>query len=203
MARRIAVTGGIGAGKSTVCALLKKQGYAVLDADACAHEALALPSVVEAMKSLFGESCYSESGYLNRDFVRGAIFRDVSLRQKMESIVHPVVQSIFAEKSLVAAPKSRDGWVFYEFALLFETGRQSDFDAVLLVTASEDTRIERVAETRGLQRDQVRAIVLAQTSDAVRIAGAHAVIDNSGSTSNLENSVATALEALRVKFAQS
>ncbi len=203
MVRKIAVTGGIGSGKSAICAFLKNLGYAVLDADACAHEALAAPDVILQLRALLGDASYSDEGCLNRDFVRAAIFREPSLRKKMEGIVHPVVQRISLEKTIAAAPGSRDGWVFYEFALLFETGRQNDFDAVVLVTAPECARIERVSKTRGLSPEQVRAIVSAQTSDTVRAAGAHVIIDNSGSQDFLEESVARALDALRAKFAQS
>lgn len=203
MSRIVAVTGGIGVGKSAVCGLLRNLGYEVLDADACAHKVLSEPHVEFRVKSIFGDKSYLPSGILNKDFIREAIFRNASLRAKMEAVVHPEVRRYSNERLHALAENSKEGWAFYEMALLFEAGRQKDFDAVVVVTANYDVRIARLVESRNLTVAQVEAIMASQVNDAERLQGAQAVINNSGSLDELRNSVETALVSLRAFFAES
>ncbi len=202
MHRLIAVTGGIGSGKSAVGKILKTAGYAIIDADLLAHEAFVRSHIIQRVKSVFGNESYSSDGSLNRDCIREAIFRDAGLRKVLESIIHPEVQAILLERVTAIAPTSRDAWVFYEFALLFETKREKDFDAILLVCASESVRIERVTQTRALTVAQVKAVMASQIPDAQKCKRAHVIVNNDGSTNELSVELNKALEVLRVKFAQ-
>jgi dephospho-CoA kinase len=203
MPRVIAVTGGIGSGKSVVCSMLRRMGYAVVDADDFAREAILLPTVRKQLEAIFGQNSYTSEGNLNKTFVRNAIFDDASLRVRMEAVVHPVVQRIAKERVRELAARSKKGWVFYEFALLFETKREADFDAVLLVTAPESVRVSRVSESRSLSQEQVGQIIAAQTTDESRLLGAHVVVENSGTLPSLERALEGAILQIEAKFSES
>ncbi|XOV67148.1 MAG: dephospho-CoA kinase [Fluviicola sp.] len=140
MTLKIGITGGIGSGKSLVAKILQTMGYPVFYSD---DEAKKLsdhhPNIRQELIALFGEEVYTYEG-LNRPFLAEKIFQDESLRQQVNSIIHPRVREAFEQFSKNATSKL----VFNEAAILIETGAYQNFDALILVTAPEDIRIKRV-----------------------------------------------------------
>jgi dephospho-CoA kinase len=183
---RIALTGGIGSGKSTVAALLAEHGAVVVEADKVAREVVApgTPGAA-AVVERFGPAVVAVDGTLDRPALARLVFGDPAARADLDAIVHPLVAERSA--SLMAAAGS-GAVIVYDVPLLVETGRQDEFDLVISVSAPVEARLLRLVD-RGLPRDQARARIDAQATDAERAAVSWAVVDNSGSRDHLSQQV--------------
>ena len=196
----IAITGGIGSGKSQVFSFLKKRGYPVLDADLIARQAVLLPDVQASLVLHFGTEAYLEDGAYHREHVRNVVFADPQKRLLLESILHPKIGHLFLEKKLSLDSISPQAWLFYEAALIFETGRQKDFDAVVLVTAPLEERFQRLQKMRGLERSVAEGIVNSQWDDSKKRVLADYCVANDGSLANLDMSTTALVDWLRERF---
>ena len=181
----VGLSGGIGAGKSTVARLLERRGAVVIDADQLAKDAIAkgtpgFDDVVDA----FGPEVVGPDGDLDRAALAARIFADPSEKATLEGIVHPEVASRFGQR--VQEFRETDRVVLYVSPLLVELGLAPAFDVVVVVTASPHLRISRVASDRGLSPDEVRSRMAAQATDEQRMEVADVLIDNDGSLAELE-----------------
>lgn len=150
---KVGITGGIGSGKSMVGKILESMGCPVFYSDDQAKFISDTDSDIQRdLIQLFGSEVYHENG-LNRPFLAEKIFGDESLRQQVNQIIHPRVRQAFVE----FCDNHNSAIVFNEAAILIETGAHKNFDAMVLVTAPEDVRIERVQ-----QRDQADAASIKQ-----------------------------------------
>jgi len=184
----VGLTGGIGAGKSTVARLLERRGAFIVDADQLARDAVAkgtpgFEHVVEA----FGAEVVGPGGELDRAALAARIFADPSQKAALEEIVHPEVARRFGEE--VDAHRDTDHVVVYVTPLLVELGLAPAFDVVAVVTASPHLRVSRVASDRGLSPEEVRARMAAQATDEQRAEVADVLIDNDGTLAELEPQV--------------
>ena len=176
----IALTGGIGAGKSSAGSLLARLGAIYISADQLARDVLERGEEgYNQVVAQFGDEILT-NGAINRNILAEIVFKDSNKRSLIEKITHPLIQKRFTEicKSL---PDS--SVVVYEIPLLAENtenaDRISEFDAILLIESEREIRINRLAE-RGLNRDQVEGRMAAQSSDDARRTIAHHVIENNG-----------------------
>lgn len=149
--RLIAITGGIGAGKSVVSAILRAAGYAVYDCDQRAKELMtSSPAIRHALTSKFGQDIYI-NGTLNKQLLSNFIFNDKDALQYVNNTVHPAVRDDIikwaAQQELMP--------VFVETALLQEGGIDAMVDKVWNITAPVETRIERVIKRNATTRDKV------------------------------------------------
>ena len=184
---RVALTGGIASGKSTVALLLAELGAVVIDADLLAREVVApgtdgLREVVAA----FGPEVLTGSGELDRPAVAALVFGDDAARRTLEEIVHPRVRARAAELEASAAPGAL---VVHDIPLLVETRQAADFDAVLVVDVPVETQVDRLTRLKGMSRAEAEARVAAQASREQRRAVATYVIDNTGTTEDLRHEV--------------
>lgn len=182
---RVALTGGVGSGKSTVAALLAEHGAFVIDADALAREVVepgtpGFTAVVER----FGPNVLAGSR-LDRAALAELVFTDEHARADLNAIVHPLVAERAAELMAAAA---RDAVVVYDVPLLVEAGLAAGFDVVVVVEAPAETRLARL-QRRGLSAEDATGRMAAQASDATRRAVADVVIDNDGSQARLAERV--------------
>ncbi len=176
MSKTIGITGGIGSGKSIVSKVLQLMGYPVYASDQRAKDLMhENKTLVNGLKALFGEEAYIHST-LNRSYLAAQIFKDDSKRIAMNQLVHPAVREDFRNW----VNQQQSPLVFQESALLFETGNAAAFDAVLLVTAPEEVRMQRVKKRDLLSDDQVRARFDAQMPEEEKIKRTNYVIQNSG-----------------------
>ena len=185
---RVALTGGIASGKSTVARVLAELGAVVIDADLLAREVVApgtegLREVVAA----FGPEVLTGSGALDRPAVAALVFGDDAARRTLEQIVHPRVRARAAELEAGAAAGAL---VVHDIPLLVETGQAADFDAVLVVDVPVETQVDRLTRLKGMSRAEAEARVAAQASREQRRAVATYVIDNTGTTEDLRHEVA-------------
>jgi dephospho-CoA kinase len=188
---KVALTGGIGSGKSSVAARLEALGAVVVDADAIAREVVerGTPGLA-AVVAEFGDDVLAEDGSLDRAAMAAIVFADPERRRSLEAIVHPLVAARSAEL-LAAAPAN--AVVVYDVPLLAEshgTGRDrtGEFDAVVVVEAPLEVRVARL-KARGLSEDDARARIAAQVTDADRRAIADHVILNGGGLDDLDVAV--------------
>lgn len=182
---KIALTGGIGSGKSAVGELLQELGATVIDSDELARAVIERGSVgFEKVVAEFGDEILS-SGEINRARLAEMVFADQDLRLKLEAIIHPLVREATAQliRSLPA-----DAIVVNEIPLLFETQGSSKFDFVIAVQAQEKIRIERLKQ-RGMKEYEITKRMSAQASDAQRASISHAVLQNNGSIEDLREQV--------------
>jgi dephospho-CoA kinase len=186
--RRVGLTGGIGAGKSTVARLFSRYGAVVVDADALAREVVApgTPGLAEIVEA-FGEGVLSPDGTLDRPGLGKIVFADqVSLR-RLEAITHP---RIAAESSRLVALAEESGAqvLIHDIPLLVENGLPDTFDDVVVVEAPDDIRLARL-EGRGLPREQALERMKAQATNEQRRAAASYVIDNGTTRERLREQV--------------
>jgi len=195
---RIAVTGGIGSGKSAVAERLAARGAVVVDADRVAREVVepGTPGLA-AVVAHFGDGVLTPEGALDRAAMAAIVFSDPQRRAALEAIVHPLVARRSAEL-LAAAPQ--DAVVVYDVPLLAESaggalGSSSQFDAVVVVEAPLDTRVRRLV-ARGLDEPDARARITAQATDEQRRAIADHVLVNDGDLAALDDAVDRLWEVL-------
>jgi dephospho-CoA kinase len=188
---RIAVTGGIGSGKSAVASRLAAHGAAVVDADRIAREVVEPGTEgLAAVLAEFGPGILAADGTLDRPAMAAIVFGDPERRAALEAIVHPLVGRRSAQLLADAPPGTV---VVYDVPLLAETagdalGRSSEFDAVVVVETSLETRVTRLV-ARGLSEADALARIAAQATDEQRRAIADHVVVNDGDLAALDVAV--------------
>jgi dephospho-CoA kinase len=194
----VGLTGGIGAGKSTVARLLADRGAVVFDADRLAREAIepGTPGY-DAVIDRFGATIVGPDGSVDREVLGDLVFGDPAARADLEAIVHPEVGRLFRE--FTERYRDTDRVVVYDVPLLVENVMQSLFDAVVVVQAPEEDRVVRLIRDRGMAERAIRDRMGAQASDADRAAVADFVVRNDGDLVNLERQVQELWEALRIR----
>jgi dephospho-CoA kinase len=177
----IALTGGIGAGKSTVAQFFSELGAHVVDADHLARIAIERGSAgFDEVVERFGETILA-NGDINRKALAEIVFSDPSAKRDLEAIIHPRVQKLFAQALVDNEPAPN---LIYEIPLLVETDAAGKFDFIVTVEADEDLRIERLL-SRGMFITDIKARLANQAPSEARIAIADAVIVNEGDEDHL------------------
>lgn len=174
MSKVIGLTGGIGSGKTTVAKMFSELGVPVYIADVEAKKLMNRSKVLRRkLTQLFGDNAYIDEK-LNKPFIAEKIFNNKSLLNQMNAIVHPKVKSHF--KGWVKRKKAK--YVVKEAAIIFENGSFSSFDAIVLVTAPEKVRINRVIARDNSSVEKIEAIMNNQWSDEDKIKLSQFVIEN-------------------------
>ncbi|MDR2114476.1 MAG: dephospho-CoA kinase [Bifidobacteriaceae bacterium] len=185
---RVALTGGMAAGKSTVSAHLASLGFPVSDADHWARAVVAPGTAgLARVVAEFGPQVLTLDGSLDRAALARVVFGDPAARLRLEAIVHPLVRAA-AEQNAQAAQAAGAKAMVFDIPLLVETGQADSFDLVVTVSAPEELRLQRVMR-RGLDRAAAQARLAAQASDAEREAVADLVLDGSGAPEQLRMQV--------------
>ena len=187
MTRRIALTGGIASGKSSVAELLAERGAVIIDSDVSAREVVApgtpgLAAIVER----FGEGVLRADGALDRPALGAIVFADPAARADLEAITHPRIRAR-ADALRAAAPEG--AVVIDVIPLLVEAGLVGRFDEVIVGDVPEEVQGERLRRRDGFTRDEAMARLAAQASRDDRLAVADHVVDNTGTPAELEASV--------------
>lgn len=173
---KVGLTGGIGSGKTTVSEVFHSLGIPVYNSDKRAKYLMENdPSLRVAIIQYFGEESYRSEG-LNRLYLSEQVFSDKSKLQKLNSIVHPVVGNDFA----LWCKNQSAPFVLKEAAILIESGAYKGLDKIIVVTASENVRMERVMERDGVKASEVRGRINNQMTDSERLQYADFIIDNDG-----------------------
>ena len=185
----IAITGGIGSGKTQVTNYLISKGYTVVDADRMSREMTsaggkAIPYIIEH----FGPSFILEDGSMDRAAMRDLVFRHPEKKRLLEEGTTKVVlEDIEAIKKERAA--NDDKALFFDIPLLFETGSEKDYDAVWVVTADYEVRRKRIMERDGIDQSMIDLIMDSQDGEDKKAALADHVIYNNGTLDELREAV--------------
>ena len=195
--RTVGLTGGIGSGKSSVSALLRDRGAAVVDADLVAREVVepgspGLAAVVDA----FGPDVLRPDGSLDRPALAARAFADPERLATLNAITHPLIAQRTAQLLEQAA---RDGAevLVHDVALLVENGLVGAYDVVVVVDVPAEVQLRRLVEQRGMDRADAEARIARQATREQRLAVADEVLDNSGTPQELEAQVGALWERLR------
>ena len=182
----IALTGGIGSGKSTVAQLFAELGVPIIDADLVAREVVepGSPALAE-INSAFGPGILDKDGRLRRDVLREQVFSDAASRRTLESITHPRIREIMQRR----LAELHTPYAILAIPLLLESGQQALGDRTLVVDLPEALQIERVNRRDHLEDARVRSILAAQCDRPTRLRAADDVIDNGGDPTRLRDQV--------------
>ncbi|AVM00923.1 dephospho-CoA kinase [Gordonia iterans] len=187
---KVGLTGGIGAGKSTVARTFVEQGAYLVDSDAIAREVVAPGSAgLAALVEAFGPEILDDHGALDRAALAARAFTDAQSTQKLNAVTHPLIGARTAEL-FAAAPD--DAIILHDVPLLVENGMAPLYDAVVVVHTDADVRLDRLVQHRGMDREDARQRIDKQATDEQRREVADIWLVNHGSPEEL------AAEALRV-----
>lgn len=193
----IAITGGIGSGKSAVTKLFESWGASIVDADLLAREVV-LPGTegLQRITAAFSEDLILADGTLNRPKLASVIFSDPSKKQLLEAILHPLIRQRWLAK-LEALKSTGAPIVVYVIPLLFESHRpMPELEKIVLVSAPVETRIKRIMGRDGFSREMAELRIAAQLPDVAKFEQSDFIILNDGSLAELEAKAREVFEAI-------
>ena len=197
----VGLTGGIGAGKSTVAQLLASHGAAVVDVDGLGREIIApAGAAVGPVLERFGGDLAGADGGIDRAALAAIVFNDPDELAALNAISHPAINELLDERVGAIADTGATDVVVLDMAVLVEStlGRDTAFpyEVVVTVEAPPDVRVERLIQ-RGLTSDDAKARLGSQATDEQRRDVANFVIHNGGGTDELADAIAQLWDALR------
>lgn len=187
---RIGITGGIGSGKTTVCKIFETLNIPIYYADDRAKWLMVnSPALQTGIQQLFGKEAYFKNGTLNRAHIGSIAFKDPAKLQKLNALVHPAVfvdgENWQQEQLALGAP-----YTLKEAALIYETGSYKMLDKVIVVSAPEELRIERVIKRDQLSAEEVKERIARQMPESEKVSKADFVIQNDGQHSLIKQVLA-------------
>ncbi len=196
----VGLTGGIGSGKSQAAAYFSELGVPILDADAVNRQIISNPHhpALQAIAQQFGQTVFDAAGILNRSLMRERIFRQPESKQQLENILYPYILHALAQQQMqypdavygiIELPTLRQGSVFFRL-----------IERVLLVTADDTLRIQRIRQRSHLSLDEIQRIMANQPSDEQRLHFSDDVLYNSGSLEQLQQAVVAQHQAYLQRY---
>ena len=195
---KVALTGGIATGKSYVVAQLRERGVPCIEADDVVHEALASPTpTARQIAAEFGPAFLNADGSVNRARLGRMVFRDPKSRLRLEAIVHPIVyEAIHRWYEGLAAP-----FGVAAIPLLYETGREADFNYVVATVCSPEQQLVRLTQRDGMSEAEARDRLAAQMPPEEKVRRANFVIRTDDGKPETDDQVDRLLTALAVRHA--
>jgi dephospho-CoA kinase len=177
----VGLTGGIASGKSVVAARLAEHGAVVVDADQIAREVVEPGTpALDRIREEFGDAVIKPGGALDRAALGAIVFSDEAKRRILNGITHPAVLELSQRRFAEAGEANPHAVVVYDVPLLSEVRGKAEFDVVVVVSAPEETRIERMVALRGMSRDEAENRIRSQVPESERRALADVVIESGG-----------------------
>ena len=193
----VGLTGNIAAGKSAVASLWKDVGVPVVSADDLARRVVEPGSPgLSAVVEVFGEDILEADGSLNRGALSSVVFQDEEARHRLEAVIHPRVR-VLRDRWMRERMAGHDVICVSEIPLLFEVGLENEFDATVVVDASEKIRLARLRDERGLSPEQAQAIMETQMDPGLKRERATHLLVNEGDVQALEDQALEVLAHLR------
>lgn len=196
------LTGGIATGKSTVSAMFTHLGCRVTDADQLARDVVVpgQPAHAAIVKE-FGAEMLQPDGYLDRKRLGAVVFSDPERRKRLEAITHPAIRTRWDRILRVYEEESFAGVVFWDAALLYETGGARLMEKMVVVFTDPETQLARLMARDGCPEAEARARIASQMPVAEKAKLADYVVDNSGSRAETERQVRAVHQALLADLA--
>ena len=193
---RVGLTGSIGMGKSTTAEMFRAEGVAVLDSDRLVHDLYQGPAAAEIERAFPGVVI---DGVVDRQRLAARVLDDPAALKRLENIVHPMVWA--ARDALIEERRKKgDRIVVFDIPLLFETGAEKDFDAIVVVSAPEDVQKARVLARDGMTREKFASILSKQTPDSEKRARADFVVHTDKGLEAARDEVRNILKALKARL---
>jgi dephospho-CoA kinase len=194
--RRIGLTGGIATGKSHVRAQFEAHGVPTIDADVLARHAVDVGTPgLAAVVSRFGREVLDPSGALDRKQLAAIVFTDARARHDLEQIIHPVVRQAI-DDWFASLDSSRHPFAIADIPLLYETGRDRDFEEVIVVTCDPEEQLRRLMTRDGITEEEARQRIRAQMPMAEKTRLAGYVIRTDGTFAETDEQIRRILAAL-------
>lgn len=179
--QRIALTGGIATGKTTVANKLRDLGAFILDADEYARRVVEPGTAsVEALRELIGNEYFNPDGTLKRRELRRRIIREPALREKIEALLHPYIMNAMWEECEKQRRLHSQKVILFDIPLLFEGGRDRDFDFIILVYAPPEVQVRRLMQRDGVTAAEAERTLSMQLPIESKKARSDYIIENSG-----------------------
>lgn len=196
MAKVIGLTGSIGTGKSSISDYCRQRGIIVVDADEVVRQLYLTEEFCQEMVLQFGREILDREGKIDRKRLADRVFKDKTLREKLNRLIHPIVR----EKFLEAKERyCEQDLLFFDIPLLFETGMDVLVDIKVVVTADEEKTVERIVSRDGRTRGEAKRILSSQLSQYDKISKADYVIENNGRLEELYQKVDELIEGIKRK----
>ena len=171
---KIGITGGIGSGKTYICQIIEKMGYQVFYSDIEAKKLMSNNTVlIKKIKKIIGENAFL-NGEINKPIIRSFLFKNEQNKEILNEIIHPFVFQEFEQWSKL----KEEEIIFNESALLFETGSYKRFNKIILITAPEEVKVNRLIKRDQLTREEIVKRFQAQLDDTIKKQKADYIIDN-------------------------
>ena len=198
MIRRIALTGGIATGKSYVASKIKEAGVPMIDADVLSREVVApgTPGLA-AVRRRFGPDAVRRDGTMDRVRIAQIVFKDKRARLDLEAIIHPAVQKAIDE--FFATLPKRTPFAVADIPLLFETGRENQCNAVVVVACPRELQLQRLMERNKLSKEDAERRLNAQLPIDQKVKKATHVIRTEGTFEETDKQVAELIKKLAAK----
>ena len=198
MIRRIALTGGIATGKSYVATKIREAGVPIVDADVLSREVVApgTPGLA-AVRKRFGPDSVRRDGTMDRVRIAQIVFKDKRARLDLEEIIHPAVQKAIDE--FFATLPKRTPFAVADIPLLYETGRENQFNAVVVVACPREMQLQRLMERNKLSKEDAERRLNAQLPIDKKVEKATHVIRTEGSFDDTDRQVAELIKKLGAK----
>lgn len=196
--KKIAITGGIATGKSTVIKMIKDLGYDVLSSDEIARRLTKKGEIgYNRILEAFGADILDETGEIDRRKLGDIVFNDSEKKSLLESILHPLIRMEMDKMLVEIGMKNPCSPVFIEIPLLFEVKAEDRFDYIVVVYVPKELQIKRLMERDGLSYREAEIRLKSQIDIEVKRQKAHFVIDNSGSIEDTKKQVFELIDRLR------
>ena len=171
---KVAITGGIGTGKTTISSMFADKGIPVFNSDEIAKEIMNTNSLLkDEIVTAFGDKAYDKNK-LNKEYLSDVIFNNETLLKKINSIVHPYVAEEF--NSWIQEQNSK--YIIYESAIIFENQAEDFFDKIICVTASEEEVISRIMKRNDFSVDKIKSIISKQLPNDAKVQKSDYVIES-------------------------
>lgn len=194
---KLGLTGGIATGKSTACEYFREAGAIIFDADACVWELYQREEVLKGVVELFGSGALTDSGELNRPWMRREVFGDETKKKRLQDFIHPMVRKECLARMEEAEHTASASLFIADVPLLFEGGFGFGQHANLVVAVSRETQVQRLIMRSGFDDATVQAILEAQLPISHKVKCADVVLWNEGPRSVLKAQIVRYVENLR------
>ena len=183
---KIAVTGNIASGKSQAEKIILKEGYPVYDTDKMAHE------ILDTLTDFYGYDVFTD-GKIDRKKLGELVFNNADIKQKLENLIHPKIKSEILQ---IFEHHKNDKFVFISVPLLYETGFETLFDKVILITAEYNIRKQRLIKRNNFSEEEAVKRIQSQIPQEQKLNKADYIINNNDSLESLETQIINMIKTL-------
>ncbi|NOQ89920.1 MAG: dephospho-CoA kinase [Gammaproteobacteria bacterium] len=187
---KVGLTGGIGSGKTTVSNIFNDLGIEVIDTDVIAHQLIEKnQDVLRELVDTFGDSLLDNTDTIDRKKLARIVFGNKEKKRQLESIMHPRIRREVLHRVQYSNIDDNGGYVIIVIPLLLETDFHTLVDRILVVTADEETRIDRVKQRDNRTLNDIRSIIDNQLKEEIRLSAADDIIENNSDIKNLSSQI--------------